>query len=439
VRIVVLTPYLPHARVGHGGGTAVRDLVTHLARLHEVRVISLLRPGESDRLSDVTALGATVTPLVFLDEQVAARERARLAAQRGAAWFRSLRSGYPLYVEKYGSPRLARDVVRAVAEYAPDAVQVEYLQLALLLRELRRWRNRGGERAAGPIQSRPRLILNTHEVGSVPRQRRAGSERRYLRRRALLDEARRWERLQRDATGWADVTICVTDDDRKRLAALGGSGLVTVPLGMDTERIVPRATTAVAPRYLFLGSFGHRPNRVAAELLVRKLWPLVAAQLPAAELVLAGRGSRRFFESLGRGDRPPASHVRAVGYVDDLAPVFGDCVALVAPLTEGGGIKIKVLEAMARGVPVVTTPVGAEGIVSEPDHAAWIVAPDAAFAGAMLDVWRQPEEARRRAEQARRLIEERYSWSAIARRLTEIYTSGPAAAGPRRPHEGANP
>ncbi|MBD3221852.1 glycosyltransferase [bacterium] len=414
MRILIVTPYLPHRRVGHGGGTAVRQMILALARRHEVAVLALRRPAE--RSIDDLGLGddVRVETVAFTDATARGPARLELAARRTVSTLRAWLSGRPPYALKYDHPPLLRRARELVDEFAPDVVQVEYLQLTAVAASLRRHRGPG---------TRPRLVLDSHEHGALPRRRRAAAASGVTRWR-LEAAARSWDRLARDAGRAADVLLAVTDQDRALLAAAGAAGVVTVPLGIDTRAIVPQRPEARPKQVLFVGSFAHPPNRDAARRLCADIWPEVHARRPDWRLVLAGPGSDGF---LAAQDAPPAG-VTATGFVDDLAALFRASAVFAAPLEAGGGIKIKILEAMARGIPLVTTPIGAEGIVREEDDlVGWAARPED-FAPALLRAIDDPEEAERRAQRARAHVEAHFGWDAVVDRLEAIYRESPSGA-----------
>ena len=417
MRILLVTPYLPHPEVAHGGGQAIRGQATALARRHDCTVISLLRPGEERHVEAAAAQGFALRTVPFVDRQARGLARLGLLSRRVAALGRVARDRYPLYAAKYHDASLERTVIAAAAALRPDVIQVEYLQLAYLLRRLRCWRD-----ALPAAEPGPRLILSSHEVSSLPRRRRAAvagpGQRRWL-----LVVAGAWDRLARDASDWADATLCVTDQDRALLATAGGHNLVTVPLGIAVPPRLPVTDPATPPRILFLGSFAHGPNRSAADVLCRRLWPGIAPRLPGWELVLAGAGSREFLAGIGNTGAP----VRALGFVNDLSRVLADSRLLAAPLLEGGGIKIKILEAMAHGLPIVTTPIGAEGIVTREDDLVWWADDADAFPAALLAAASDPQAAAERAARAHRHVAEHFSWDAVCARLEPIYRGGPLA------------
>ena len=410
-RLLLATPYLPHRRVGHGGGTAIRSQITYLARRHTVRVVSLVRPGEGDLVADTAReLGAEVVPVPFLDRSAGPAARPRLWAARGAAALRSLARGTPFYVEKYRTPSWWEAVRRELARFRPDVLQCEYFQSAWLLREARRAREAAG-------QAEPLLVLSSHELGSLPRLRAAALAASPARAALLRRQAALWRRWQVAATEWADVTLCVTEQDRRLLAADGGRNCRTVPLGVDCRENRSVWRPGNPPHLLFVGSFAHRPNRSAALFLVDKVWPRIANYSEDISLWLVGRGSRAFLDRLPRRD----PRVRALGFVPDLERLYRESRLFVAPLLEGGGIKIKVLEAMARGIPVVTTPIGAEGIAGEEERTFWLAPGDERFAAAVRMALDDEQESARRATRARRLAEDRFCWAAIMDRLAAIY------------------
>lgn len=412
MRVTVVSPYLPHPDIAHGGGVAVRGMLRWLARRHEVTLVSLLRTHEAPLVAATAAdLGVRITTVTFRDASSRGPDLPRLAVSRLGAFLRGAALGTPYYIEKYASRAVVRDVLDAVIASRPEAVQFEYFQTSPYLRALRAWFDQL------PPAERPGLFLSSHELGSLPRQRRAALTRNPLRRRLLMNQAEAWRRLQVRATRWATRTFCVTDQDRDLLTADGGVNCLTVPLGMDTDAIRPVRAPAAVPTLLFVGSFGHRPNRSATQLLIDKVWPEVAKYHPEAVLHVAGGGSEAFLRTLG----PLPGTVFAMGFVKNLEPLYRESRLLVAPLTEGGGIKIKILEAMAHGLPVVTTAIGAEGIAAQEDRLLWIAPPDERFADVVRRALAEPEETEERARRARDLMEERFSWSAITERLTDCY------------------
>jgi glycosyltransferase involved in cell wall biosynthesis len=414
MRVTVVTPYLPHHRIGHGGGVSIRNMIAWLARSHTVTVVALLRPNEHQLVAGTAAdLGVDIRTVDFLDETASGSRQLKLLLQRGDALLRSQIDGRPYYVQKYGSPALTRKVCEAVAESRPDAVQIEYLQMALITRQLRIWRDDRLSRG----REAPGLFCSSHELGSLPRARQAAASQGVFRSRLLDREAAAWRRLERDATHWADRTFCVTDQDRDLLIDQGGVNCRTIPLGVDTDAVRPIWTSPDNQDLLFVGSFAHKPNRLTADRLVSRLWPDIAAAFPDARLILAGRGSDDYLNDLS----DPPQRVSATGYLDSLDQCYRDSRLFIAPLPTGGGIKIKILEAMAAGIPIVTTNVGAEGIVTDAEQAMWIADSDEGFRGAVAEALGDPDGAADRATTARRIIEDRFSWSAITRILEEEY------------------
>ncbi len=411
MRILVATPYLPHRGVGHGGGTAVRDLVRNLARLHEVHVFALLRPGEDRLIAEVESLGVRVVPVPFLDRGAEGPAALRMGARRAAAWARTVRSGFPQYVEKYAEAGILRAFTDAVEAIAPDAIQIEYLQLSLLARDL-------VERGAA---KRPRIIINSHELGSVPRERRADRAGSPLGAAWLRREASAWRRLQVAACDWCDQMLCVTPEDLEIFAAMGGKNLTHMPLGMDLDRLQLDWKPEAGNQLLFVGSFEHRPNHLAADFLLEQ-WESLTAAVPDVRLRIVGRGSVEHLDAHGGATIWRERGVEALGFVDDLTPLFRRSRLFVAPLAEGGGIKIKILEAMARGLPVLTTAIGAEGIADESSRTIYLTTCDGSFAEAVATALGDAQ-ATQRSRRGRELVEQEFSWRGIVERLTRLYGS----------------
>jgi glycosyltransferase involved in cell wall biosynthesis len=176
-------------------------------------------------------------------------------------------------------------------------------------------------------------------------------------------------------------------------------------------------------RVVFAAAFARAENREAARWLTDRVWPQVRAQVPDGELYLVGNGPPGW--ATGRDDRS----IHVTGRVPVLAPFYLDAGIACAPLRRGAGVKMKVLEGMAYGLPVVTTRVGAEGIVGDPHHPPPLVIADtpARFADALIQLLQDRAARVALGWAGQRWVEGRYD---SRRSITTIVNDMQRACGP---------
>jgi len=180
----------------------------------------------------------------------------------------------------------------------------------------------------------------------------------------------------------------------------------------------PAPDTAPLPRrddghtVLFVGSFGYLPNRDGISWFIDAVWPLVHAARPAARLRIVGRDLPDSVKGSG-GQR----NIEPVGAVDDLAPDYASASIAIAPLRAGGGTRIKLIEAAAFGVPIVSTRLAARGLSFGTAESLWLADTAEAFAAAMVDALDHPEERQRRSARALALVGHHHQRSRLVEEL----------------------
>ena len=195
---------------------------------------------------------------------------------------------------------------------------------------------------------------------------------------------------------------------------------MVLPNGVDLERFRPSGREPEPRRLLFIGSFAHLPNLLAVEFFLNRVWPL----LPGATLHIIAGARHEFFLERYRDrvtlhlDQPG---VELEGFVSDVRPAYERAAVVVAPLIASAGTNIKILEAMAMGKAIVSTPAGVNGLdlVAGED---FILTPGAAeMADAIEKLLAEPQECERIGAAARSRVEREYGWDEIARRQAELY------------------
>lgn len=215
----------------------------------------------------------------------------------------------------------------------------------------------------------------------------------------------------------ADSVILVTPEDVEVLKAEASnihSGLIpnihTVPPLINKECGDP-------PQLIFVGGFRHAPNVDAVLFFANAIWPSVKAQLPLAKIMVVGEHPPSEIQTLNGAD------FQVLGRVPDIAPLLFRADVSVAPLRWGGGIKGKVGEAMAYGLPVVTTPVGAEGFNFVPNQHAIIADEPGAFAEGIVRLTRDSELYRTVRRAGHALIQDRFTPDALKHNVEAYFQS----------------
>lgn len=275
-----------------------------------------------------------------------------------------------------------------------DVVQIEGLEMMPFLALARSGADRGG------------VIYDAHNAEmSLQRSIFQVEFRDPARWLAGLYSLTQWSKLgtyERVMMNETHMVLAVSEPDAGKLHGRHVEPEL-VPNGVDTSRIAFRERSATGQGFLFIGPLDYRPNADAVRWLVRTIWPRIQAALPEARLRLVGRGAERI----------AGANVDAIGYVDDIAEELGRADALIVPMRMGAGVRFKVLEAMAAGVPVVSTSVGLSGIAAEHERQALVANSAEELASAAVRVVEDRTLGRRLAREARGLVEARYDWKKI--------------------------
>jgi polysaccharide biosynthesis protein PslH len=375
-----------------GGRLLLRNMLEGLAAAgHRATLVAPVDPARFDLAEVAAALAGCCRPRL-----VPAAPAPPLAALLRAGRDRS-----PLSIARHTLPAVRREVERSLREERFDLVHAEQLQA---LPQVLSPGGRAG-RAGLPV------VLRAQNVESDlwrEAARRSGGWRGSL----LSIEARRLARWEGEAVRRAAATLALTAEDAERLRALGGCGNVCVVRAPFPD--LPAAAGEPlpgAPAVVVLGSQGWLPNEDSVSWFLSRVWPAVVALLPGAVLHLFGAVSSEMLPAQVRVHPAPRESAEA----------FRPGAVLAVPLRIASGVRMKVLEAWARGVPVVATPAALAGLEVEDGREALVAADASAFAGALARLHREPGLAGRLVEAGHRARRERHGPARVTADLLAAY------------------
>ena len=252
-------------------------------------------------------------------------------------------------------------------------------------------------------------VISTEVQRSLP-YRGAFSRLLYTLERPRISRYEKW------VANHFEETWLISTADRDALAATcPGANLRTITNGVDLEALHPTGAEPVPGRLIFVGHMGVLHNIDAAELLARQVLPLVRRLVPEASLQIVGADPARRVQSLAA-----LPGVEVTGFVPDLNNALNKAAVFVAPLRFAAGIQNKVLEAMAAGRPVITTPMVNEGLGAEPGEDLLLAESPASIAASLVELLPDAEARSRIGAAGRRFVGRTFSWDHAGRRMAEI-------------------
>jgi glycosyltransferase involved in cell wall biosynthesis len=385
-----------------GGHLRSFHLMRTLASKFDVRLVTPVRGGVGGPADAALAERGLEPRLVTAPGRTALGEGMKIAAAAAT------REPYVMF-GRHRSAGVVRALRHELRRRSPDVLYLDHLDSLLYAR----------------FAGSARIVIDMHNVYSRLAGRAAEEARGRLRRVYLRHETTLLERMERRAVQVADTILAVSGDDAAYFSALGARRVVLVANGVDCAAYERTSGTGHRrPTILYVGALSWPPNASAARYLITDVLPAVRRRVADARVVVVGRNPPADLVALA-GD----SHdVEIAADVPDVMPFFHDADVLAVPLETGGGTRLKILEAFAAGLPVVSSPIGCEGIAAD-DGRHLVVADRADFAAAVADLMMDSARARALASRARALALERYDWTVVGAAACDAV----AAAAARQP------
>ena len=400
LKILCLAPW-PPSPPRMGVQARMHGLAAGLGREHDVTVVSLIEPG-FDREEALRAAGEYCREVAFVPNNRGVAGWSRRVLQA-----RSLVSARSFQRHQFDVPELQAELDRLLTRAAFDVVKLDLVYLS-------HFRLRQAPAGSPP----PAVVIDTHDIAYDLLRQVARSNVSPLRKLYAEVSWRKLAREERAAWRSADgLCVCSDADARRVRADVPGARLAVVPNAADVEFFRPRPGDPAPDgrTVLFFGLLSTFPNSDGVRFFLSEIWPRLAAERPDARCKIVG-GQPPEWLLAQAGPR-----IEVTGVVNDLRPHLAGAAAVVVPLRFGSGTRLKIVEAMAMGKPVVSTSLGAEGLVATPGRDLLIADDPAAFAAAVRQVLDQPGLAASLGRAGRALVEERYSWVGAARGMGRFF------------------
>ncbi|MFL6467084.1 MAG: glycosyltransferase [Pyrinomonadaceae bacterium] len=388
MRILWLKTELLHP-VDKGGKIRTYQMLKELKKNHDVTYLTL-----DDGSADTEAVERATeycTNLITIKHAVAEKFSGRFYIELAINSYSQL----PYALEKYVSAEMRRAIVKLVAEDRHDILICDFLAPAVNVPDNL------------PIPT----LLFQHNVEAMIWRRHFEFAKNPIKRAYLKGQWRRMSEYERQACRRFDRVIAVSPEDAESMKVeYAIENISDVPTGVDTDYFAMDENPRAGKKVVFTGSMDWLPNEDAIIWFAENVWPRILEEVSGASLVVVGRNPSTSIVELGQRSKT----ITVTGSVPDVRPYMADASVFVVPIRIGGGTRLKIFEAMAMGIPVVSTTVGAEGL-SVKDGVHLLLRNDPAeFAAGVVELLKNMNLAGSIGRQAAEHVRTSYGWANVA-------------------------
>lgn len=391
ISILGITSELPWP-LDTGGKIRTYHMLRALAEAYDIRLIVPVASSNDSAINHLQDVGINIIPV-----QVGPRKKIKEFGKVIKAFLSC--KPYVLYQRHYHSA-VRTAILKTAHDKKPDLLYLDHLD-SFLYRS---------------VLPSCQALIDLHNVYSLVVDRFATEQGNLIKRIYCQRETKLLHQVEQQLKEQIDLLFSVSQSEVDYYQQLGIRSAYLIPNGVDCSLFekLPCGRDYSSIKLLFLGTMSWGPNAHAASFLIESVMPEIRKRHPSVELWIVGR-------------QPPANvlahnnrnGVHVTGGVPDVIPYFENAQFLLVPLESGGGTRLKILEAFAAGLPVVSTAVGVEGIDAR-DGVHLTIVERSNFANKVLDMIDNPDQGIMQAVNARKLVQAKYDWNSVGKQAVHI-------------------
>jgi glycosyltransferase involved in cell wall biosynthesis len=374
---------------------------------HSVTLVSFVRPEEVLHIAALQEICEAVHTVPI--------NRSRIADV--GYMIRSYLTGRPFLIERDDLRSMQEMVNQLVKEDDFQFIHADQLTMV-------QFAIRG---ASAFPDKKPKVIFDAHNAVWTIVERMKENARFFL-KPVLAMEAKRVKQYEGELLRTVDHVLAVTEIDQNLLEeamhfskSSGNdrvSPITVIPIAVDTQKLRTINRKVDSKNIVTLGTLHYPPNADGIRWFLNEVFPLVRKQIPYATLTIIGKNPPQDF--IEQAEQSPGV-IKVTGYVEDLVPYLEESALMVVPVRAGGGMRVRILEAFAYAMPVVTTTVGLEGIHGTPNHDVLVADTPADFANCTIELLESPSLQEKLSTNGRELAISKYDWQTVLSAMRPIY------------------